>query len=298
MQITLIRHGESVSNAAGIWQGHSDAQLSHTGRTQAAALAHRLASTHSFTRLLSSDLKRAHATAITLGEAVGMPVETQPQWREINLGRWEGLSRDEVHARWPDEVAALARGEDVPVGGGERWSDLGARIVAAVWDLAESSAPDEHVAVVAHGGVIITLLSDLLGVSPARPRLLGKLTNTSLTSLAFTPGGVQVLAYNDGLHVDAAATWRNEAARSRAVLALRADAGAQDPGDLSSRLAQPGHAELAVPPSALLAWSSARLPAGRRASPALPQTGSRSIRTGARPDGTLWTWNEGGAFLA
>ena len=292
MQITLVRHGQSVSNAAGIWQGHSNSELSELGVSQAGALAARLGriseqqSAGPFTQIVSSDLRRAHHTARLIGEAVGMPVRTNPSWREIHLGTWEGLTSDEVAARYPDEVAALGRGEDIPVGGAERWSDLGRRVGAAFEELGDG---EDHVLVVAHGGVIITLLSGLLGVMRMRPRLLGKLSNTSITSLQRTPDGVFVDVYNDGLHVDEQATWRREVAEKNRPL-VRLEVGAEGDESIDLPAAFESRADrLHVSGRALQRWAEAQLPGERRATPSAPLTGSRSLSTGRLPGGTLWT---------
>ena len=286
--ITFIRHGESVSNAAGIWQGHADAPLSPRGLAQADALAARLCS-EPVTRIVSSDLRRAASTAAAVGEAVGRTPAADAVWREINLGRWEGLSREEVADRFPDQIAALARGEDVAVGGGERWSDLRRRVGGAFDALVAAGDPDEHVLVVVHGGVIVTLISELLGVFAARPRPIGKLSNTSMTRVRIDAAGITIASYNDGLHIDADASWRREASRGRTVVELRASEEGADSVDLegadpSPRLVR-GHA--------LATWAASRLVPDARARLASPQPGARCLSVSSRRGGTVWSWNEG-----
>jgi len=287
MRITFIRHGESVSNAAGIWQGHANAELSDRGRAQAEAVAERLRG-EAVDRIVCSDLARAHATAEAIGAAVGRTPEPVEVWREIHLGRWEGLRRDEVAARYPDEIAALARGEDIRVGGGERWSDLLARIGGAFTELA--TGPEDHVIVVVHGGVIVTLLSDLLGVFAARPRPVGKLSNTSLTRVEVSGGRTVVRSYNDALHVDAEASWTREMnERGRRVTAMR-------PAGSGGAVTEPegdGLTEITVLPEELHRWATDKLGDGRRAELALPQVGSRCLSVASRSGGTVWSWNEG-----
>ena len=69
-RFVLIRHAESVWNAAGRWQGHADPPLSERGRAQAEALAADLAPL-GIEVLLASDLARAAQTASIVGEAIG-----------------------------------------------------------------------------------------------------------------------------------------------------------------------------------------------------------------------------------
>ena len=72
-RLLLIRHGQSVWNAARRWQGHSDAPLSALGFEQAAEVAATLAGER-LDLLYSSDLKRAFATAWRIGEKTDDPV--------------------------------------------------------------------------------------------------------------------------------------------------------------------------------------------------------------------------------
>jgi broad specificity phosphatase PhoE len=301
MRITFIRHGESVANAAGIWQGQSDAPLSDLGRAQAAQVARRLAGVRGITHVLSSDLQRAHDTARAIAREHTDEVRTSPVWREIDLGGWEGLTPAQVAQRFPAETEALARGADIPVGGGESWGALRRRVRAGFEALRESLPDDAEALVVAHGGVIITLFGDLMGVHAARPRVLGKLTNTALSTLECAPHGVRVITYNDGLHVDAQATWRIEVReRSRGLLALSADPSGHDASAILPGLAAAGATAELVPcaltPGALRGWATSLLPPRRDATPAEPALGARCLATGRRPNGTLWSWNEGGLY--
>lgn len=296
--ITLVRHGESISNAAGIWQGHSNSELSAVGVAQAEALAARLAGSK-VSRIVGSDLRRAAHTADVLAAAVGVVATRDPAWREIHLGQWEGLTRDEVRDRYPEQVAALERGEDIRVGGGERWSDLGRRVGAAFEALLASGDRDEHVLVAVHGGVIVTLVAQLLGVMRQRPRPIGKLSNTSLTRIRVRDGALILESYNDALHIDAQASWRAERdARGRAVVALRARTGGIV--DVDAALDEAFGASLArrtpsidACPEALATWAAARLPAGGAAALGPPSEGARCLSTSAHGLGTIWSWNEG-----
>ena len=112
-EIWLVRHGETTANAAGVWQGHGSVGLSERGREQAAVVGRRLART-AFDVVVASDLERTRATAA----AAGLRAETDPAWREMDIGRWEGLHREEVVARYGDELRALVAGQEVAAGGG------------------------------------------------------------------------------------------------------------------------------------------------------------------------------------
>ena len=115
----LIRHAESIWNAGGRWQGHGDPPLSPRGRAQAAELAERLAG-EGIELLIASDLARCTETAAILGARWGLVPSPDPRLREIDIGAWTGLTREQIEAREADLLARF-EAEDLEArpGGGE-----------------------------------------------------------------------------------------------------------------------------------------------------------------------------------
>ena len=130
-RLVLTRHGRTAWNAEGRFQGHSDPPLDSTGRLQALELAARLAPLRP-ALVVSSDLHRARSTAQPLAEACGARVEVDPDLREVYLGGWEGLTRQEAEARFPDEYRAWASGRPARRGGGETEYEAGRRAASAI----------------------------------------------------------------------------------------------------------------------------------------------------------------------
>jgi len=195
VRLILVRHAESTWNASGRWQGQADVPLSPRGRLQARSLANRLFGAE-VDRRISSDLARAAETAAALGE----PAELEPRLREIDVGEWAGLDRDEVAARAHDQVMALRRGDSVRIGGGESMEEFEAR-VDRVLDELGAAHDGERILAVTHGGVIRALLTRLLGVRGGISPLVG-VTNTSLTVVRAREGRLEVEVFNDTLHLD------------------------------------------------------------------------------------------------
>src|SRR5690606_4646345 len=131
-----------------------------------------------FSWIESSDLSRALRT----GQSLGVPVHQNPAFREIFLGQWEGLTREEVARRFPDEVRALKDGEPIRIGGGESWEDLFVRTSAALDIVKGRIAPGDHGVVFSHGGVVTTLIAGMLGVRRRFPLPIGHVLNTSWTT--------------------------------------------------------------------------------------------------------------------
>lgn len=102
--LILLRHGETEWNRAGRFQGHRDSPLTSLGRAQAAAMGQLLAGlgigtrTH---RARTSPQPRALETARLALGPLGIRAEPDPRLMEIGMGRWTGLCRSEIDARWP-----------------------------------------------------------------------------------------------------------------------------------------------------------------------------------------------------
>ncbi|HVN62556.1 MAG TPA: histidine phosphatase family protein [Gaiellaceae bacterium] len=150
-ELLLVRHAETEWNREGRWQGHADPPLNEAGRAQAQALARSLVGER-VDAIYSSDLRRAAETAEILAAALGLPVTTDPDLREIDVGSWSGLTREEVAVQFPDWDTH----------DGETREALEVRVVAAVRLIAQRH-PDGQVLVVTHGGSIRSLQRHLDG---------------------------------------------------------------------------------------------------------------------------------------
>jgi broad specificity phosphatase PhoE len=179
-RVICWRHGRTAHNHGGIWQGQLDVPLDDVGREQAedaaAALSASLTPGEPL-MIVSSDLARASATAAALGTLTGVEVRLDRRLREIDAGRWEGLTRAEiVEAGMGDDLSAWRRGDDVRIGGGERRSEVARRGAAALRQHAEALHGGTLV-VVAHGGLLRGSILDVLDLPGQRWDLLGGLGN-------------------------------------------------------------------------------------------------------------------------
>lgn len=150
--ICLIRHGETVFNAEGRYQGHVDSPLTERGRAQAMACAATLAGIWAGRRpppIWASPLGRAVATAGIVQAALpGATLRLDPRLREISMGQWDGLTRAEIAAGWPGvRKRHPPREWMLHAPGGEGRSAVLARLAAV---LAEARAAEE-VILVGHG---------------------------------------------------------------------------------------------------------------------------------------------------
>ena len=163
-RVVIVRHAETVDNAARVWQGHKDTELSDRGREQVRAAAPHLAA-YAPALIVSSDLRRAASTADAIAGLTGCEVRLDARLREVHVGEWEGLHADEVRARYPDVIAALDRGEDAPRGvTGETRADVAQRAGGALREIADELMPGETAIVVAHGVSARVAASELVGL--------------------------------------------------------------------------------------------------------------------------------------
>jgi glucosyl-3-phosphoglycerate phosphatase len=171
--LVLVRHGESSWNAGERLQGQADAPLSERGREQAVALEPVLAGLPPMA-VVSSDLSRAHLTA----ELAGHPgADTDPRWRERDMGDWTGHYEAEVPA---DAMHAFRHGDLVPPGG-ETFAQMQQRVGAAIDEL---TARGGAWLVFTHGGPVRAAIAHVTG---ADPRAIAGPANTSLTVLEIAP---------------------------------------------------------------------------------------------------------------
>jgi probable phosphoglycerate mutase len=193
-RLVLWRHGRTEWNAAGRFQGQLDPPLDAEGRRQAGRVAPRLAAElpAGQTVVVSSDLSRAAETAASLTAVLGVPLRLDARLREHGMGCWEGLTRDEVAARYPEQYADWVAGRPVRDRGGEEPAQVAARALAALADL----PPTPLAVVVTHGGTAGRLVERLLNLGPEHRRVFGPLGNCAWTELAFQGSRWRLMRHN------------------------------------------------------------------------------------------------------
>ena len=168
-RLWLARHGETEGQSSIRYHGSNDVRLSETGRAQIRALVPLLRGVD-FVRVVHSPLLRAAESAAILAAACDVPEDrlaADARWREICFGRCEGLTAEEIAAAFPEFWRAhrAGGGDDFP--GGEPRAQFGARVEAAVRELAGGPWRGDAL-VVAHRGTVRQALRTLLGAGPGR----------------------------------------------------------------------------------------------------------------------------------
>jgi broad specificity phosphatase PhoE len=150
-ELLIARHGETDWNRERRWQGHADPPLNELGRAQAGELAQAL-TRERLEAIYASDLRRAYETAEIVGARLGLPVTSDPALREIDVGSWSGLTREQLEGReWDGETAEAHS----------------CRVLAAVRRIVRQH-PEGRVLVVTHGGSLRRVF-EAIGESEGRP---------------------------------------------------------------------------------------------------------------------------------
>ena len=191
-RVLLWRHGRTRWNVQHRFQGQADPPLDDVGRQQAAASA-RLLAGYSPTSVVSSDLRRAVQTARPLAELLGLPVMLDRRLRERSLGAWEGLTRDEVVRRHPEQYARWLAGREAHQHGSETRDELGQRALAALADV-----EGDTVVLVTHSATAMALTGRLLGLPVTGWRAVGPLGNGRWSEFTSDEHGWRLRAHNLG----------------------------------------------------------------------------------------------------
>jgi alpha-ribazole phosphatase len=160
--IYLLRHGTVKGSEQRLFIGETDTPLAEKGREQARQWR-RLLQKIEFETIYCSDLKRSEETARIIAGDNPVPIRVMPEFREICLGQWEGLSMEFVRRRFPEQWHR--RGEniaDYAPPGGESFREFRERVVPA-FEAVTGKLRGRGV-IIAHAGVNRVILSHLLGM--------------------------------------------------------------------------------------------------------------------------------------
>ena len=198
-RVLLLRHGQTAYNAEARFQGQLDISLDEVGLGQAKRVADTLATELTGpVRILSSDLARCAQTAEAVAARLAVDVTLEPRLREIHAGEWEGLLREEILARWPDDYEAWRLGDpEVRIGGGESRIDAGHRAAAAIAE-AEEAMDGGTLVCVSHGGSLRAAIFLLLGTPSFPWNAFEGLRNAHWAELRKLSAGWRLSVWNVG----------------------------------------------------------------------------------------------------
>lgn len=195
----LVRHGETIWNREGKYQGQIDTPLSPDGLKQGELVAAALQNIP-IQAVYASPLSRSYQTAQMCAEFHGLNVSTDDRLLEIKHGTWEGLLAEEIEAKYPDLLKRWRTSVvDVQMPEGECIEDVRRRAMEAFREIAENH-PGQTVLIVAHDAVNKAVLCDILEIELSHFWQL-KQDNTCINVFEYIEGKWRLVLMNSTLHL-------------------------------------------------------------------------------------------------
>lgn len=193
--VMLVRHGQTPYNAQFRLQGMIDIALDESGIDQVTRSGKALrvlfgasdledpknpnSQEHvritpeeadaSFVAIVSP-LIRAQQTAHAFADKIGLNVHVENGVRERFFGEWEGLNRQQISERWPEDFNAWVKGEGGELNhGAETKQEVGERAAKAVEEWARKTGSDRDLLVFSHGSCLSQTVHKLLGLDKVDP---------------------------------------------------------------------------------------------------------------------------------
>lgn len=182
MKLIFIRHGQTDWNLQGKIQGSYDSDLNDTGIKQAIELSEVLLNlNYKFSKIYTSPQKRALKTAEILSEHSNINYFPIDDLKEINMGKWEGLSWDEVESQYPSEYREwYLNRQYTKTPNGESYEDMLKRVLKAINTIIANN--NEDVVIVSHSAIIMGLQCYVTN-TPFKDMLKFKTKNATITEI-------------------------------------------------------------------------------------------------------------------
>lgn len=205
--VFIARHGQTEWNVARRMQGHQDSPLTQLGIKQAEWLGEALAG-ESIDVIYCSSSPRARSTAEIIRGSRDIAIIEQDAFKEINMGVWEGKSKDEVEETDPEQFFNFWNDpEHFAVAGGESFGEASDRAVGALEAIIQKNR-GRGILIVTHS-VIVKLLMAYFEKRPIH-RLWDPpyIHPACLCKIVLTADGPEILLHGDISHYrEETVTW-------------------------------------------------------------------------------------------
>lgn len=187
--IVLVRHGVTAHTTGRRFSGGlggDNPPLSDEGRAQAAEVASWLTELKdSVDVVVASPVRRTRETADIVASALGLPVEEEPGFAEMEFGEWDGLTFTEVAERDKERMEAWFADMATAPPGGESFVEVRERVLAGLRRVLAAHA-GRTVVVVSHVTPIKTLVAHAME-APLDSLFRMELSPAAVSVVAFYP---------------------------------------------------------------------------------------------------------------
>jgi len=203
-KILLTRHGHVEGIKPERFRGRQQLELTPRGRSEAAAIAARIAGAWQPVKIYTSPMARCVATGAAIAQATGAPAEICADLNDIDYGAWQFKTFDEAKADDRALYAAwLATPELIRFPNGESLQDLAAR-AADVLRFVLARHADDTIVLVGHDSVNRALLMQCLDMALSAYRRIVQ-EPCCLNEIDIGGGTIRVVRINETRHLDALA---------------------------------------------------------------------------------------------
>ena len=202
LRLFVVRHGETAWSRERRFAGSRDVPLTEAGLRQCEAVAQALAA-EPVGAVYASPLERARTSAEVIAKPHRLEVRVEAAFREMTFGPWEGLTREEVAARFPDDYERWRTAPDtLALPGAEPLDAVAARVRRGLAALAAAHA-GQTLVLVSHAIVARVIVLDALGLGLDRLWAVDA-SPAGITEVEFEPGWATVHRMNTLAHLEAA----------------------------------------------------------------------------------------------
>jgi probable phosphoglycerate mutase len=201
LDIYLVRHGATLWNKMGIWQGQRDVELDEEGISQAKATAERFKNME-IDGMYTSVLQRAIKTAEIINQYHNLQIKKDPDLSECDIGNWDGKKLEEILLNYKEQLEYWHKDIWAVVDGVEALGDVQRRAVRAIKRIVKEHNLEDKIVVVAHGLAIRTIISWILNI-PLNQHTSFRVDNTSVSHVIYEGDYRYILAsLNETWHLE------------------------------------------------------------------------------------------------
>lgn len=189
--VFLVRHGQTEWNIEKRFQGHKNSSLTIKGKDQALQVKKNL-SRVKIHKAYVSPLQRAKDTINIILDGREIEIIQKNNFKEINLGPWEGKTREEMKEFHPDEYDHFWNKQDkFFLSGAETYYQLQQRIVAELDDIFQNDL-NKNILIVTHWIAIKVATAHYASIPINRLSSLTDIGNGEFLTLVSKNGNVTI----------------------------------------------------------------------------------------------------------
>jgi probable phosphoglycerate mutase len=197
----ITRHGQTVWNTEKRMQGWKDSHLTEDGINQAILLGKRIEKID-IDYIYTSPTGRAYNTAEIVRGKRNIPIIVDNRIREINMGKWEGMTQIEIDNLYKEEFFNFWNAPQLyePVGG-ESFIQVRERVSNFIEEITKKHE-GKNILIVTHTIALKSIMSYIQHTPLERFWAPPYIHPTSLTVVKIQNENKEVIMYADASHIE------------------------------------------------------------------------------------------------